>query len=99
MSRDGGGGQNWRNGCNYGLDQHRRVTPAETDIRMMAFGFGKFTDFQHEGFSEVPKPEGALDPVCFVHKRPLRCLPPQLLGLLSAKWRHTPTAGRAGLLR
>jgi hypothetical protein len=67
---------------------------------MMALGFGKFTDFLHErqGFSEVPEPEGALDPVCFVQQRPFGCLPPQLLGLLSAKWRYTAAAGRAGLL-
>jgi hypothetical protein len=66
----------------------------------MALGFGEVTDLLHErqGFPEVSKPEGALDPMCFVHQRPFWCLPPQFLGLLSRERRHTAAAGRAGLL-
>src|ERR1700692_179683 len=38
-----------------GAQRHGGVAPAETDVRVMAFGFGQFTNFLHEcqGFPEI----------------------------------------------
>jgi hypothetical protein len=40
-----------------------RVTPAEADVRVMAFGLGKLTDFLNKGerFPEIAESKGPLD--------------------------------------
>src|SRR5580704_6254928 len=66
----------------------------------MALRFGKLADLLDEcqGFTEVLKPEGALDPAGIVEQRPFGGLPAQRVGLLRGQRRHAATAGRAGLL-
>jgi hypothetical protein len=46
------------------LGAQRRIAPAETYVRVMAFGFCDLSDLLHErqGLPEVSKPESSLDP-------------------------------------
>jgi hypothetical protein len=75
----------------FGSQGNGRVAPAEIDIPVMPFGFSNLTDLLHErqGFSEVPKPESTLDPMCVVDERPFGRLPGQEL-------RQTVGEGRVG---
>jgi hypothetical protein len=45
-----------------GAQRHRRIAPAETYVRVMAFGFCNLSDLLHkrQGFPEVSKPESSL---------------------------------------
>src|SRR5215831_8476256 len=51
-----------------GAQRHGRVTPAEADIRVMAFGLGKLADALHEGerLPEIAEAKRALDAVSVV---------------------------------
>ena len=53
-----------------------RVTPAEADVRVMAFGLGKLTDFLNKGerSPEITKSKGPLDAMGIVSQLPLGSL-------------------------
>jgi len=51
-----------------GLQRDRHISPAEADIRMMAFGFREFTNLLNEGkrLPKIAKLEAPLDVVSFL---------------------------------
>jgi len=77
-----------------GLHRNFRVAPAEGDIGVMAFLFGKFADLIHEGdrFFKVFEAKRAFDPRRIVHNDPVLGLWKQLFRLRERERRHaTPT--------
>jgi hypothetical protein len=52
------------------LQADRRIAPAKTDVRMMAFGLSEFTDLLDKGpgFAKVAEPESPLDTMSVVAK-------------------------------
>src|SRR5262249_30919147 len=56
-----------------GAQRDGRVTPAETDVGMMSFGFGKLADPLHKGehFPEIAKSKRALDAAGNIPQYPL----------------------------
>src|SRR5712691_10455161 len=82
------------------MQRDGHVAPAEMDIGMMAFGFGKLTDLVDEFHRplEVRKAEGALDAVRAVDERPGWRLRKKLFRRGSLQRRSPAAAGNAGFL-
>src|SRR3954467_8436298 len=82
-----------------GLEGHRRIAPAEADIRVMPLGFCEIGGFVHEreGLRKVLEPIGPLNPVRVIVDRPLRHLSMENSNLLRRQWRNPATARGAGL--
>src|SRR5271169_944857 len=83
-----------------GVQRDPRVTPAETDVGMVSFGFGECACAldKSEGFGEVLEPIGSLDPLGFIEKRPAGRLRMIGCGLLFGQRRYAAAARRATLL-
>src|SRR6476659_5971352 len=83
-----------------GLQAHRGIAPAEADVRVVRFAFGKFADRMHESerLAEISEFELALDALGVVMQLPLRHLTVETFGLLCSKRRDATLAGCAGLL-
>ena len=83
-----------------GVHRDGHVTPAEMDIRVMAFGFGEFADLDdelHRPF-KVREAKGALDAAGIVHERPGGRLREELLRRGSLERWNPAAAGNAGLV-
>jgi hypothetical protein len=76
------------------------VTPAETDIGVMAFALGKLADLLHEGkrFPEIAESKCALDAAGIIAQLPIRSLRLEAQGLIARKRRNTATTRRACFL-
>ena len=77
-------------------DSH--VTPAETDVGVMAFGLGEFTDFLNKGqrLPEIAEPEAPLDAVSFLRQLPVWGLYVKELSLLAREWRYSSATRSTG---
>ena len=77
-----------------------RVTPAEADVRVMAFGLGKLTEFLNKGerFPEIAELKGPLDAMGIVTQLPIGSLYLEVLGFITREWRDAAATGRACLL-
>src|ERR1700681_1075935 len=77
-----------------------RVTPAEADVGVMAFGLGELTDFLNKGerFPEIAESKRALDAVGIVSQLPIGSLCLQALGFITREWRDAAATRRACLL-
>jgi hypothetical protein len=77
-----------------------RVTPAEVDVGVMAFGFGELTDFlnKDELFPEIAESKRALDAVGIVSQLPIRSLCLEVLGFITREWRDAAVTRRACFL-
>src|SRR5215472_11971629 len=82
----------------FGAQRDGRVTPAETDIGMMSFGFGKLADPLHEGerFPEITKSKRALDAAGIIAQYPLRRLALETQGFITRKRGDAAATRRAG---
>jgi hypothetical protein len=60
----------------FGAQRDGRATPAETDVGMMSFNFGKLADPLHEGerFPKIAKSKRALDAAGIIAQYPLQRL-------------------------
>src|SRR6266481_1142432 len=78
-----------------------RVTPAEADVGVMSFGFGKLADSLHEGerFPEIAKSKRALNAVGFIAQLPIRSLTLETQGFITRQRRDAAATRRAGFLR
>jgi len=83
-----------------GAQGNRHITPAEVDVGVMAFGFGKLTDYlnKSERFPEIAESKGSLDAVGIVSQLPIGSLRLKALGFITREWRDTATTRRACLL-
>jgi hypothetical protein len=61
-----------------GTQRDGRVTPAEADVGVMAFGLGELTDFLNKGerFAEIAESKRALDAMGIVSQLPIGSLCP-----------------------
>src|SRR5450830_1164636 len=77
-----------------------RITPAETDVGVMAFGLGKLTNILNKGesFQEVAESKSALDSPGIVTQLPIGNLRLKALGFITRKWRDSAATRRARLL-
>src|SRR5262249_639475 len=78
-----------------------RVTPAEVDIGVMAFGLGQLADALHEGerLPEIAESKRALDAVGVIAQRPVRSLLLEMERFVACKRRNTAATRRAGFFR
>src|SRR5260221_9193316 len=85
----------------FGAQRDGRITPAETDVGMMSFGFGKLADPLHKGerFPEIAKSKRALDAAGIIAQYPLRRLALETHGFITSKRRGAAATKRAGFLR
>ena len=76
------------------------MTPAETDIGVMAFALGKVADLLHEGkrFPEIAESKYALDAAGIIAQLLIRSLRLQAQGLIARKRRNTAATRRACFL-
>jgi len=83
-----------------GAQRDGRVTPAEADVGVMAFGLSEFTNLLDKGpcFAKVAEPEGPLDTMSVVAEFPVRGLRTEAFGFLASEWWDAATAGRACFL-
>ena len=74
-----------------------RVTPAEGDVWMVAFGLGELTDFLNKGerFLEIAELKHALDAVGIISQIPVGSLCLQALGFITREWWNAATTRRA----
>ena len=77
-----------------------RVTPAEADVRVMAFGLGKLTEFLNKGerFPEIAESKGPLDAMSIVTQLPIGSLYLEVLGFITREWRDAAATRGACLL-
>ena len=63
------------------------MTPAESDVGVMAFGLGKLADPLHEGerFPEIAESKRALDAVGFIAQLPIGSLRLEAQGLIAPR--------------
>src|SRR5262245_37241558 len=78
-----------------------RVTPAEADIGVMAFGLGELADPLHEGerLPEIAESKRALDAVGVIAQLPIRSLLLKTYRFFARKRRDAAAARRAGFFR
>jgi hypothetical protein len=83
-----------------GAQRDGRVTPAEADVGVMAFGLGELTDFLNKGerFPEIAESKRALDAVGIVSQLPIESLCLQAVGFITREWRDAAAARRACFL-
>ena len=76
------------------------MTPAETDIGVMAFALGKLADLLHEGkrFPEIAESKYALDAAGIIAQLPIRSLRLEAQSLIARKRRNTAATRRACFL-
>src|SRR5207253_7687355 len=84
-----------------GAERDGRVTPAEADIGVMAFGLGKLADALHEGerLPEIAESKRALDAVGVIAQLPIRSLLLETQRFVARKRRNTVAARRTGFFR
>src|SRR5262249_44826452 len=78
-----------------------RITPAEADIGVMAFGLGQLADALHEGerLSEIAESKRALDAVGVIAQLPIRSLLLEMERFVARKRRNTAATRGAGFFR
>src|SRR5260221_14180415 len=85
----------------FGAQRDGRVTPAETDVGVMSFGFGKLADPLHEGerFPEIAKSKRAIDAAGIIAQFPLRRLDLETQSFITRKRRGRARARRSRFFR
>src|SRR5262245_49406354 len=78
-----------------------RVTPAEADLGVMAFGLGQLADALHEGerLPEIAESKRALDAVGVIAQFPIRSLLLEMERFVARKRRNTAATRGAGFFR
>ena len=82
-----------------GAQRNARVTPAETDVGVVPFGFSQVADVANkaERFPKIAEAEGSFDTVAVIAQFPIRRLRLKPLRFRMCKWRNT-TATRSAFL-
>src|SRR5260221_8028025 len=85
----------------FGAQRDGRVTPAETDVGVMSFGFGKLADPLHEGerFPEIAKSKRAIDAAGLIAQFPLPGLDLETQSFITPKRRGPPPPKAGRFLR
>ena len=83
----------------FGLQRDGRVTPAEADIRVMAFHLSQVTYVSNETerLLKIAEAKGPFDTVAVIAQIPIRRLRLKPLRFRMCKWRNT-TATRSAFL-
>src|SRR5262249_43498904 len=78
-----------------------RVTPAEADIGVMAFGLGKLADALHEGerLPDIAQAKLALDAMGIIAQLPIRRLLLETQRFIARKRRNAAATRRTGFFR
>src|SRR5712692_2856927 len=83
-----------------GVEGDGRVTPAEADVGVMAFGLRQLTDFpdKAERLPKIAASKRALDAVGVIAQFPIGSLGLEALGFITREWRNAAATRRASLL-
>ena len=83
-----------------GAQRNARVTPAETDVGVVPFGFSQVADVANkaERFPKIAEAEGSFDTVAIIVQFPIRSLRPKMLRFCQRERRKVSASRGAFLL-